>query len=139
MTTDIAKIKYELIDFYEIKLPYKFIKNQQIKYITLKNNSEKFYTGGKFIRMGNECIVLSNGGKDWSFKTKIRNNNNDILYNTRIFIKKNSETSVNNENELKNIINSQQKVIDKMSNKLKQQEKELMKYKNMIQKLKSIN
>ena len=139
MTTDIEKIKYELTDFYEVKLPYKFIKNQQIKYITLKNNSEKFYTGGKFIRMGNECIVLSNGGKDWSFKTKIRNNNNDILYNTRIFIKKNSETSVNNENELKNIINSQQKVIDKMSNKLKQQENELMKYKNMIQKLKSIN
>lgn len=139
MTTDIEKIKYELTDFYEVKLPYKFIKNQQIKYITLKNNSEKFYTGGKFIRMGNECIVLSNGGKDWSFKTKIRNNNNDILYNTRIFIKKNLETSVNNENELKNIINSQQKVIDKMSNKLKQQEKELMKYKNMIQKLKSIN
>jgi hypothetical protein len=139
MTTDIEKIKYELIDFYEVKFPYKFKKNQIIKYITLKNNSEKFYTGGKFIRMGNECIVLSNGGKDWSFKTKIRNNNNDILYNTRIFIKKNLETSINNDNELKNIIDSQQKVIDKMSNKLKQQEKELIKYKNMIQKLKSIN
>ena len=38
------------------------------------------------------------------------------------------ETVQAHENELKNIINSQQKVIDKMSNKLKQQEKELMKF-----------
>lgn len=140
MINDINKIQYELIGFSEVKLPYKFKKNDKIKYITIKNNSESFYTGGSFVRFGNECIILTNGTKQWSFKTVIRNDINDIIYNSRIFLK-NSEDKYNDKEliELKKIIKSQQTIIDKMSHNLKLQEKKINKYENMLQKLKSIN
>ena len=147
MINDINKIQYELIGFSEIKLPYKFKKNDKIKYITLKNNSESFYIGGSFVRFGNECIVLTNGTKQWSFKTIIRNDTNDIIYNSRIFLK-NYDDFCNDKDiiELQKIINSQQNVINKMSHNLKIQEKNLKiqekkinKYEIMLQKLKSIN
>jgi hypothetical protein len=139
MINDINKIQYELIGFSEIKLPYKLKKNDKIKYITIKNNSESFYTGGFFVRFGNECIILTNGTKQWSFKTIIRNDTNDIIYNSRIFLK-NSEDKYNDKEsiELKKIIKSQQTIIDKMSHNLKLQEKKINKYENMLQKLKSV-
>ena len=120
MTTDIDKIKYELNGFEEVKLPYTFNKNDIIKYITLKNDNELFYTGGKFIQYGNECIFVENANKKWCFKTKIRDDDNNIIYTSRIFIKK-DECIIDNKKikELNEIIKAQQTLIDKMSIKIK--------------------
>tara|TARA_B110001469_G_C9630667_1_gene315446 strand:+ start:1604 stop:2035 length:432 start_codon:yes stop_codon:yes gene_type:complete len=141
-TEDIDIIKKNLIDCVEIELPYKFTNNDHIKYITLKGESELFYNGGKFVKYGNESIILSNGGKQWSFKTKVRNNDNYIIYNSRIFIEKNKINTLNLDidiKQLKDTITTQQIVIEKMTTIINTLNKENLKYKNVINKLKQIN
>ena len=139
-TTDIDVIRKELNNFVEVELPYKFTESDHIKYITLKGDDEQFYKGGKFVKYGNEKIILSNGGKQWSFKTKVRNNNNDVIYVSRIFINKNNSNKIKNiqENQLNKTILAQQKIIDKMSEKIILLENENKKYKNIIINLKKI-
>ena len=143
-TDDIEIIKRELKNCLEVELPYNFKTTDVIKYITLNEDSEKFYIGGKFVKMGQERIVLSNGGKDWSFKTKVRDDNNNVIYKSRIFIEKNNDNMVGGNNEgttkeLNDIIISQQKVIDKMTIMIKNYKLENDKYKLYIQKLKHMN
>ena len=144
-TDDIEIIKRELKNCLEVELPYNFKTTDVIKYITLNEDSEKFYIGGKFVKMGNERIVLSNGGKDWSFKTKVRDDNNNVIYKSRIFIEKNDDDNMvggnnkGNTKELNDIIISQQKVIDKMTIMIKNYKLENDKYKLYIQKLKHMN
>ena len=95
--------------------------------------------------MGNERIVLSNGGKGWAFKTKVRDDNNNVIYKSRIFIEKNNDDNMvggnnkGNTKELNDIIISQQKVIDKMTIMIKNYKLENDKYKLYIQKLKHLN
>lgn len=137
-TEDINKIKAELKECVEIELPYDFKTTDMIKYITLNGKSEKFYIGGKFTKYGNERIILNNGGKEWSFKTKIRDNNNNIIYTSRIFLVKNKELPFGKPDELRDIVISQQKVIDKMSLIIKKYQHENEKYKLAINKLKQI-
>ena len=143
-TDDIEIIKRELKNCLEVELPYNFKTTDNIKYITLTNDTEKFFIGGKFVKYGNERIVLCNGGKDWSFKTKVRDDNNNIIYKSRIFIEKNDdmvggEKQGGGVDELKQIILSQQKVIDKMTIMIKNYKLENDKYKLYIQKLKHLN
>jgi hypothetical protein len=137
-TEDINKIKSELKECVEIELPYDFKTTDMIKYITLNGKSEKFYIGGKFTKYGNERIILNNGGREWSFKTKIRDNNNNIIYTSRIFLVKNKELPFGKPDELRDIVISQQKVIDKMSLIIKKYQHENEKYKLAITKLKHI-
>ena len=98
-TDDIEIIKRELKNCLEVELPYNFKTTDVIKYITLNEDSEKFYIGGKFVKMGQERIILSNGGKDWAFKTKVRDDNNNVIYKSRIFIEKNNDNMVGGNNE----------------------------------------
>ena len=86
-TENISVIQKELEGFSEVKLPYPFKLGDTIKYITLCDETEKFYFGGNFVKMGQERIVLSHGGKQWSFQTKIRDDQNDVIYISRIFLK----------------------------------------------------
>ena len=58
MITDIKIIKKELKNFSQIEFPYDIKRNCHVKYLTLKGNQEYFYTGGKFIRFGNECLIF---------------------------------------------------------------------------------
>ena len=138
-TTDIDKIKKELKNCVEVKLPYVFQKKDKIKYITLLDSNEVFNKGGEFVKYGNERIVLSNGASEWSFKTKIRNDSNEVIYQSRIFLEVNShkceETDIQ---ELQEIIEAQRKVIDTMSHELHSHQKEIQKYERVIQKLKSM-
>lgn len=138
-TDDIETIKKELHDCVEIELPYKFENSDHIKYITLKDNSELFYYGGKFVKYGHETIILSNGGKQWSFKTKIRDNNNKIIYISRIFINKKNDNLNCDEKHLIDTIKAQQNVIEKMTEIIRQLNTENEKYKNIVTRLKRIN
>ena len=54
MTTDLNTIKSELKGFSQIELPYDLQKNTPVKYLTIKDNQEYFYTGGKFLRFGGQ-------------------------------------------------------------------------------------
>ena len=140
MTTDISTIKNELKGFEEVEMPYIFIKGEPVKYITMsKYDDELFYTGGDFVRMGNERIVINNGGSEWSFQTKIRNNQNDITYKSRIFVKKDyiSDDSIEVK-EYQKIVETQQKIINTLSRNFKTYENKLVKEMETNDKLKQI-
>ena len=72
MTTELKKIKEELKGFSQVELPYDIKINTPVKYLCIKDNQEKFYIGGKFVRFGNDCLVLSNGSNNWSVNKYIK-------------------------------------------------------------------
>ena len=75
MTTDLNTIKKELKGFSQIQFPQDIIKNTPVKYLCIKDNQEYFYTGGKFVRFGNDCLILNNGSNNWSVKKYDLQNN----------------------------------------------------------------
>lgn len=140
---DIKTINNELKQYEEIEIPYIFKNGINIKYITAINNEEVFSNGGEFVKMGNEKIFLRNGPYIWSVPTKLRDNNSNIIYKSRFFIK-----NVKNTNKeiikLQQIINAQQKVIKKMTKnienlniELNNSKKKNIEYKKYINKIKN--
>ena len=137
--SDISEIRKILKNYVEVELPYDFKEGENIKYITLdKNtNSELFYDGGEYLRIGNERIFLQNGPSTWQFQTKIRNDENDIIYNSKIYVEKDEEEKINEDVLLlQKTIKAQQMVIEKMTKNIKEDKIKIQKYENIIQKLK---
>jgi len=133
---DIKVIQQHLENCVEIEIPYPLEKNVLVKYMTLKDGEESFYTGGRYMRMLNEKILLSNSGRAWSVPTLIRDKRGDIIYTSRFFVHKDFENKDDkNIKELKSIINSQQEVIKKLSYQVKSKSEENNKLKMIIQKL----
>ena len=136
MIKDMKVIKEHLEDCVEIEMPYPLKGNTQIKYITLKDGEESFYTGGRYVRMLNERVLLSNTGRSWTVPTLLRDKKGDIIYTSRFFVHKDFENKDDkNIKELKSIINSQQEVIKKLSYQVKSKSEENNKLKIIIQKL----
>ena len=113
MIKDINIIKKELSNFREINNVYQLIPNDRIKYITLQGKNESFYLGGKYIRMGDNKIVLYNGGNTWSVPIQIKDNNCNVLYNTRFFVELRKDKNIDEISELKQIIKKQRNLLNK--------------------------
>ena len=139
MIQDIDKIKKEIKNHIEIDILFPLKPGTIVKYITLKNNEESFYIGGLFVRKGNEKIFLSQSGKTWAVPTKIRDNNNFVLYNSRFFIHKDNlkktEIKKKDDKELEKIVESQQQVINKMTSQIIKYQKDINKKNERIKKL----
>ena len=136
MIKDIKVIHKHLEGCVEIEMPYPLKENTLIKYITLKDGEESFYTGGRYVRMLNERVLLSNTGRSWTVPTLIRDKKGDIVYTSRFFVEKDFENKEDKEvKELKSIINSQQEVIKKLSYQVKSKSEENGKLKMIINKL----
>jgi len=138
MIKDINIIKKHLKDCSEIELPYPFNKEVYIKYITLKDGEEIFSLGGKFMRLLDDKIILSNAGKSWTVPINLKNKKGDIIYKSRFFVDKNfdKEKDLDEVLELKSIIKAQQEIIDKMSKSLKLKSDENEKMKIILQRIK---
>lgn len=111
----IKYIQNELKNCEEITPPFNIKPKQRIKYITRSNGVEKFFTGGNFVKLGNERIVLSKGNSQWSFPTKIRDDNNNIIYTSRIFIEHSDTNCDDKLYEYIETIKAQQLVIEKLT------------------------
>ena len=136
MIKDIKLIQQHLEGCVEIEMPYPLKENTLIKYITLKDGEESFYTGGRYVRMLNERVLLSNTGRSWTVPTLIRDKKGDIIYTSRFFVEKDFENKEDKEvKELKSIINSQQEVIKKLSYQVKSKSDENGKLKMIVNKL----
>ena len=115
----IEYIRSELENCEEITPPFNIKPKQRIKYITHNKGKEQFFTGGNFVRLGNERIILSKGNSQWSFPTKIRDDNNNIIYTSRIFIEHQDEDCDDKLSEYIETIKAQQLVIEKLTLKYK--------------------
>ena len=122
MLKDIILIKKELEGFEEIEFPYPLKPGIIVKYITAKDDEESFFTGGKFVKMGNEKIYLTNGGPNWTVPIKVRDDECNIQYESRFFIpEKEEEEEIDKETkELHDTIEFQQSVIEKLTDQLKE-------------------
>jgi len=125
MSQDLSLIRNELINFIEVELPYEFTKHCPIKYITLKNEEEYFYKGGEFIIEGNDSLLITNKARTWYVPTCYRNKDGTIKYESRFFIpdKEVVRGIYPNEkeiNKLKDTIDYQQSIIEKVTNQLKE-------------------
>ena len=115
---DISDIKKELVGFEEIELPYQLTKNCYIKYITLKDDEEFFFTGGNFVKMGFDKMIFKKDKEIKSVPTVYKNPCGEILYKTRFFLLEEEEECLKDKKELEKIIKTQQDVIEKMTQKL---------------------
>ena len=136
MIKDIKLIKKHLENCVEIELPYPLESNIMIKYITLIGNEESFFTGGRYVKMLNDKILLSNSGKSWAVPTLLKDKKGNILYKSRFFVAKDFEKKEDKDvKELKSIIYSQQEVIKKLSHQVKMKSEENNKLKTIINRL----
>ena len=132
---DISEIRKILKDYVEVELPYDFKKGEDIKYITLDKNTqtESFFNGGEYVKSGNELIYLQNGPINWSIKTKLRDDDNNIYYTSRIYVR--DKIDIKNYNtkdilEFQKTIKAQQMVIEKMTKTIREDKIQIKKYSN---------
>ena len=138
-TTNLTTIRESLKNCEEVELPYDFEIGENIKYITLDKNTqtELFFNGGEYVKMGNELIFLQNGPSTWSLRTKLRDDNNNIYYTSRVFIEKKKRDNIYKDKDvkmLKDTIKAQQKVIEKMTKTIREDKIKIQKYENYIHK-----
>tara|TARA_A100001015_G_C14996034_1_gene716244 strand:+ start:1148 stop:1648 length:501 start_codon:yes stop_codon:yes gene_type:complete len=127
MTTDISIIRKELENFQEIKDPFKIQPNTIVKYITIKGDGEKFYSGGKMQCCKDNKIILKNNlsGREWNVPVIVNN------YKSHFYIPIHDKNDKESEDfKLSKIIQTQQRVIDKMSIKNSKLECAYEEYKN---------
>ena len=140
--TDISTIQKELRGYEQVDMPYTFTPKTKIKYITLEEstNSEGFFVGGEYSRMGNERVILQNGPSIWSVPVRVRDDNNDIIYESKFFVPKDDTIDIDKSKDVKELektIKAQQMVIEKMTTTIRNDKIKLQKYENIIQKLRN--
>ena len=125
MIKDIEKIRKHLEGYIEVEIPYPFKRGDSVKYITMRKDGESFSTGGEFVCFGNNCIILKNNAKKWSVPTFLYERSGDISYRSRFFTVENSlvECAENNK-KLKETIDFQQGIIEKLYTKIGEVEEE---------------
>ena len=121
MSQDLSFIKKELRSCEEVESPYDIKKNDIVKYITLKNDSEFFYTGGKYVKMGDNQIILKSGGSTKYVPLQVKEEDGTVLYRTRLFVENKEACNEKQKEEYEKIIHTQQQIIEKMNVQLKKQ------------------
>ena len=121
MYQDLNYIKKEIKDCTEVDSPYDIKLGQIVKYITLEGDSEFFYPGGKYIRMGDNKIVLKVDKSTVPVNLTYIDTNGYVFYKTRLFIKDDDKEECKNKEEYEKIIATQQQIIEKLNLQLKKQ------------------
>ena len=123
MSQDIKYIRQQLKSCEEVESPYDIKVGKNVKYITLENESEFFYEGGIYLKMGDNKIVLKNENKYIYVPLVFTKDNGYILYRTRLFVEneEEKECSGKKKEEYEKIIKNQQQIIEKMNLQMKKQ------------------
>ena len=127
MSQDLSFIKEELVDCEEVGSPFDIDIQSHVKYITLKNRQEYFYTGGKYIGMSDNKIIIQTDKNKLFIPLTIKKPDGTVLYRTRLFVVNKTNTSEDKHNE--SIIQTQQSIIETMTQKLAESSKLIQEYK----------
>ena len=118
MSQDLSTIRKELIGFKEVDSAFDLKIGNCVKYITVKDGEEYFYSGGNYKRMGDNKIYLDASPPTCILKVKDKIGN--IIYSTRLFTEDEElETCTKDKKEYEKIIETQQRIIETMTEKLK--------------------
>ena len=136
MIKDLTKIRELLRDYIEVEMPYDFNKGCDIQYVTcgldsegnIDINAESFYPKCKFIRRCNDILIVDFNGQPKNVQIYRRDKIGNIIYKSRFFILEN-DTEKSNQigggkskediNELKDTIEYQQSIIEKLTERVK--------------------
>tara|TARA_B100001094_G_scaffold324807_1_gene378000 strand:- start:145 stop:570 length:426 start_codon:yes stop_codon:yes gene_type:complete len=118
MSQDIAFIKKTLQNHEEVDSPYDLIIGDHVKYITLKGDDEYFYMGGEYKGMGDNIIFLKDKGKRIKVPLVYVDKEGHILYKTRLYTESECEFSEKEKQEYESIIQTQQRIIETMTEKI---------------------
>ena len=128
MSQDISYIKQELKVCEEVDSPYDIKNGQHVKYITITDGDEYFHEGGIYSKMGDNIIILKEGSKTITVPLIYQNKGGFTVYRTRLFVRDEKKMNGGGKNcsakdaeEYEKIIQTQQKIIEKMNLHLKQQ------------------
>ena len=132
MLKDINKIRKELDGYDEVELPFDFPLGTHVKYITLVDDEEAFFTGGNYVKLGMDRIYLSTGGPSWSIPIKIRDDDSNVIYKSRFFVPKREKIVPKDTQHLHKVIESQQSVIDKMTEIIKKDKQKIQYYEKIL-------
>ena len=129
MIKDISKIRKYLVGYVEVELPYEFIKDSPIQYITCEYDEDgniscdSFYPNSKFIRRCNDIIIIEYNKSIKRVPMYKRDKEGNITYQRRFFIPENIEELLkdceDDNNELKKTIEYQQNIIEKCTEHIK--------------------
>jgi len=143
MIKDLTKIRELLKDYVEVEMPYDFNKGCDIQYVTcdldsegdIDINKESFYPKCKFIRRCNDILIVEYNGQTRNVQIYRRDKDGNIIYTSRFFIlEKSGENQIDisqigggnktkeDINELKDTIEYQQSIIEKLTERIKQVE-----------------
>jgi len=122
MSQDISFIKKTLKGHVEVDSPFDLRYNDIVSYITLRDNEEYFHTGGNYIRMGDNVIILKDNGKIRNVPLSVLDKGGNVLHKTRIWCKENDTVSYKSRKEYEEIIYAQQSIIEKMTKNIKTNE-----------------
>lgn len=121
MSQDLSFIKQELSKCEEFSNPFDIEKKSHVKYITLKNRQEYFYTGGKYVGMSDNKIILQTDKTKVFVPLTIKQPDGTLLYKTRLFVvNKKDELSSKEKQHYESIIQTQQSIIETMTQKIKE-------------------
>tara|TARA_B100001094_G_scaffold68899_2_gene65281 strand:+ start:3751 stop:4134 length:384 start_codon:yes stop_codon:yes gene_type:complete len=119
MSQNIKYIKEQIKDCEEVNSPYDIKIGQIVKYITQQDGSEYFYPGGKYIRMGDNKIILKTGAVPLTFTDR----DGKVIYKTRLFVINDKDEECKNKDEFEKIIHTQQQIIEKLNIQLRKKDK----------------
>uniref|UniRef100_A0A6C0FHM4 Uncharacterized protein n=1 Tax=viral metagenome TaxID=1070528 RepID=A0A6C0FHM4_9ZZZZ len=137
MIKDLTKIRELLIDYVEVEMPYDFNKGCDIQYVTcsldeegnIDISNESFYPNCKFIRRCNDNLIVECNGLTKYVPIYRRDKVGNIIYKSRFFIlEENEDGIVDNQmgggkkediRELKDTIEYQQSIIEKLTERIK--------------------
>jgi len=115
MSQDLSFIKKELSTCEEFTSPFDIDIESHVKYITLKDRQEYFHTGGKYIGMIDNKIILKTQKNKIYVPLTIQNPDGTILYKTRLFVMDDIVVPSKKRDEYQSIINAQQSIIETMT------------------------
>jgi hypothetical protein len=127
MSQDISFIKETLENYEEVDTPYDLIIGDHVKYITLKGDDEYFYMGGEYKGMGDNIIFLKDKGKSIRVPLVYVDKGGNILYKTRLYTKSGCECTEKGKKEYESIIQTQQRIIEIMTEKITKHSQIIMK------------
>jgi hypothetical protein len=125
MSQDLSYIKKELENCEEIEDLFELKKGDIVKYITLDKGSEFFYDGGEYIKMIDNAVCIRCNKKMEKVTISYFNKVGKSLYNSRFFVVTSECISKKDVIEYEKIIKNQQKIIEILTKKNKELEKQL--------------